>query len=64
MMNTFEVGDRVRVAGPSYLGVEQATGTVISPLAWNSWCVTVRLDSGIKDIYAAAHLEHVEVEDV
>lgn len=63
-MSTFEVGDRVRVTGLSYWDTGQDTGTVMSPLAWNSWCVTVRLDSGIQNIYAAAHLEHVEVEEV
>lgn len=61
-MSTFEVGDRVLATVPSCTEAQQGTGTVtaVSLLDSNPWPVTVRLDSGIEEVYAAAELEHVE----
>ena len=61
-MDTFEVGDRVLATPPSNSEAEQGTGTVIavSLIDYNPWPVTVRLDSGIEEVFAAAELEHVE----
>lgn len=65
MMDTFEVGDRVLATPPSNSEAEQGTGTVIavSLIDYNPWPVTVRLDSGIEEVFAAAELEHVEESD-
>lgn len=60
-MTKFEVGDRVLVT-PSDSEAEYGPGTVtvVSSNCYNKYPITVRLDSGIEEIYRHDELEHVE----
>lgn len=59
-MSTFKVGDRVRVPMTSYLEASQGAIITVSPLDYDPWPVTVRMDSGVEEGFAYYELEHVE----
>ena len=51
MTSTFEVGDRVLVTALDYREARHGTVTAVSSIGYDTWPVTVRLDSGVEEVY-------------